>query len=441
MSATSIVATPLRKQAGDPYFVAGIGIYLLFAVVALFADAIAPNSPKDILFLPDGRLANALAPSAEFLLGTTTSGNDIFSQLVHGAQSALIVGTSAAFVVVTVGTLVGLLAGYFGGLIDAVLMRIADVALGMPLLPFVIVLAAFLGPSTWNVVLAMSLLLWPNSARIIRSQVLSLRNVRILKPPAPRVRAIAHSFPPHRAEHLPVALLFGSIAIGWAILTEASVSFLGFADPDTTTWGFMLQDAYVSQALSRGLIIGSFRLASASSCWFRRVFHQPQLRAVSLSSAAGLAAVAEVLAAETTQTQQRRDVPTLLSVRDLRVSYRSERGLMHAVDGANFSVGQAEMVGLVGESGCGKTTAARALTGVMAGNARITVAASASRAVSAGTEPSGNASGAVEGNRLRPAVGDEFARPGLSGRAAASGGAATRGPARSCGSGNARWRC
>ena len=254
MSAAATVVAPLRRQARDPYFVAGLTIYALFVMLALFADTIAPNAPKDILFLPNGRLANALPPSAAFPLGTTTSGCDIFSQLVHGAQSALIVGTSAAFVVVTVGTLVGLLAGYFGGLIDAALMRVADIALGMPLLPFVIVLAAFLGPSTWNVVLAMSLLLWPNSARIIRAQVLSLRQRAYIE--AARTAGSGHLrilFSHIAPNVLPLALLFGSIAIGWAILTEASVSFLGFADPDTTTWGFMLQDAYVSQALSRGL--------------------------------------------------------------------------------------------------------------------------------------------------------------------------------------------
>jgi peptide/nickel transport system permease protein len=254
MSATTFETVSWRQQARDPYFVAGITIYLFFVIVAIFADAIAPNAPKDILFLANGNLANALPPSAQFPLGTTTSGCDIFSQLVHGSQSALIVGTSAAFVVVSVGTLVGLFAGYFGGWVDAVLMRIADIALGIPLLPFVIVLAAFLGPTTWNVVLAMSLLLWPNSARIIRAQVLSLRERQYIEAArtagSSHLRILFHHIAPNI---LPLALLFGSIAIGWAILTEASVSFLGFADPDTTTWGFMLQDAYVSQALSRGL--------------------------------------------------------------------------------------------------------------------------------------------------------------------------------------------
>jgi peptide/nickel transport system permease protein len=252
----SVIAffAPLRRQAADPWFAAGVTIYALFALIAVCADAIAPNAPKEILFQADGTLASALPPGLAFPLGTTTSGCDIFSQLVHAARGALLVGISAAAVVVSIGTLIGLFAGYFGGVTDAVLMRLADIALGLPLLPFVIVLAAFLGPTTWNVVLAISVLLWPNSARIIRSQVLSLRERAYIE--AARAAGSGHLrilFSHIAPNILPLALLFGSIAIGWAILTEAAVSFLGFSDPETTTWGFMLQDAYVSQALSRGL--------------------------------------------------------------------------------------------------------------------------------------------------------------------------------------------
>lgn len=256
MAASVAIAAPgsLARQVRDPYFIAGAAIYIVFLFVAIFADTLAPNAPKDILFLPNGRLAAALPPSLQYPLGTTTEGCNIFSQLVHGAQSALIVGSSAAIVVVALGTLIGLVAGFYGGVVDALLMRLADVALGLPLLPFVVVLTAFLGPSTGNIVLAMSLLLWPNSARIIRSQVLSLRERAYIE--AARSTGSSHLsilFRHIAPSILPLALLFGSIAIGWAILTEASVSFLGFGDPNATTWGFMLQDAYVSQALSRGL--------------------------------------------------------------------------------------------------------------------------------------------------------------------------------------------
>jgi len=245
---------PIRQQFRDPYFVVGMALYAAFLLVAIFADQIARDPPLDILFLSNGKLAAALPPGAEHLLGTTTSGRDIFSQLVHGTRSALAVGVSAAAIVVLIGTAVGLLSGYFGGWADAVLMRIADVALGLPLLPFVIVLTAFLGPSTWNVVLAMALLLWPNSARIIRSQVLTVRERAYVE--AARVtgsshlRILVHHIAPNI---LPLSFLFGSIAVGWAILIEASVSFLGFGDPDSVSWGYMLQDAYVAQALSRGL--------------------------------------------------------------------------------------------------------------------------------------------------------------------------------------------
>jgi peptide/nickel transport system permease protein len=152
-----------------------------------------------------------------------------------------------------VGTIIGLIAGFFGGRTDAILMRLTDIAFGIPFLPFVIVLVAFLGPSIWNIVLAMALLLWCDTARIIRSQVLTVRERTFVQ--AAKVSGAS----PWRTIFVYVApnilslsFLYGTLAIGWAILTEASVSFLGFGDPSVVSWGFMLQDAYVSQALARG---------------------------------------------------------------------------------------------------------------------------------------------------------------------------------------------
>ena len=114
-------------------------------------------------------------PSAQFLLGTTNMGRDIFSQLVYGARPAIIVGFSAALMVSAIGTIVGLVAGYFGGGVDSLLMRLADIAFGIPFLPFVIVLVAFLDPGLGNIVMAMALLFWCNTARVIRSQVLVVK--------------------------------------------------------------------------------------------------------------------------------------------------------------------------------------------------------------------------------------------------------------------------
>jgi peptide/nickel transport system permease protein len=242
----------LRLPEKDPLAIIGVTIYVVFLLVALSADLLAKD-PLEILFLEDGNLAANLGPTLEFPLGTTNLGRDIFSQLVIGTRSAFMVGLTAAIAVVALGTLVGLVSGYFGGLVDALLMRLADIALGIPFLPFVIVLAAFLGPQTQNVVIAITVLLWPNTARVIRSQVLTLRERGFVE--AARVagstdwRIIRVHIAPNI---LPLSLLYGSIAIGWAILTEASVSFLGFGPSGSVSWGGMLQDAYASQALSRG---------------------------------------------------------------------------------------------------------------------------------------------------------------------------------------------
>ena len=242
-----------RAATGDPFAIAGMSIYAVFVLVALFADRIATHDPLEILFAADGRVAKNMPPGAAFLLGTTNLGRDIFSQLVWGARSALAVGLSAAVVVVAVGTLVGLLGGYFGGRVDSLLMRVADVALAIPFLPFIIVLTAFLRPATSNVVIAVAVLLWANTARVVRSQVLTVRERAYVE--AARVTAASDLriiFVHVAPNVLPISFLYGSIVIGWAIFAEATVSFIGLGPSDSVSWGYMLQDAFVSQALSRG---------------------------------------------------------------------------------------------------------------------------------------------------------------------------------------------
>lgn len=236
----------------DRFALAGVIIYLLIFIVAVLAPYIAPYDPRAVLTSNGVWLTNQ-KPSGTFILGTTNIGRDIFSQLIYGARPALLVGFSAAFFVALIGTVVGLIAGYFGGLVDTLLMRVTDIAFGIPFLPFVIVLVAFLGPSIWNVVLAMALLLWRDTARVIRSQVLTVRSRTFVQ--AAQISGAGPwriMFLYIAPNVLPLSMLYGTLAIGWAILTEASVSFLGFGDPKVVSWGFMLQDAYISQALARG---------------------------------------------------------------------------------------------------------------------------------------------------------------------------------------------
>ncbi len=243
----------LHLPLGDPFAIVGLAIYAVFILVAVFAGHLATHDPTEILYTASYDLAADRRPGEDgFILGTTSLGRDIYSQLVYGSRSALLIGLTAAFMVALVGTIVGLVAGYFGGMIDIILMRLADIAFGIPFLPFVIVLAAFLEPSIWNVVFAMALVLWRDTGRVIRSQVLTLRSRAYVE--AARVcgssdlKIVFRHIAPNI---LPLSFLYGSIAIGWAILTEASISFLGFGDPQTISWGYMLQDAFASAALSQ----------------------------------------------------------------------------------------------------------------------------------------------------------------------------------------------
>ncbi len=247
--AASAVLAFLR---GEPFAAVGASIYAVIVAVAIFADRLAPHDPRAMLRV-GRRVARYLPMSPENWLGTTSSGRDVLSQLIYGTRSALQVGLTAAFMVVAIGTLLGLLAGYLGGRTDRMITRLADIVLALPFLPFLLVLAALTRPGTETVIITVALLLWPNTARVIRSQVLSLRErawveaARVTGCSTARIMFV-HILP----QVLPLAALYGSVAIGWAILAEASASFLGFGDPQTVSWGVMLQEAYANQALGRG---------------------------------------------------------------------------------------------------------------------------------------------------------------------------------------------
>lgn len=243
----------VRRLLADPFTAIGISIYLVFVVAGVLAGWLAQYDPTEILMTDEGQLASGLKPSAAHWLGTTSMGRDIFSQLILGVRPSLFVGLTAAVAVASIGTVVGLVAGYFGGAVDQVLMRVSDMLLGLPFLPFVIVLAALLGPSLHNIIFAVVLLLWPNAARVIRAQVMTLMQRGFIE--AARVTGAGHwriIFTHVAPNVLPLSFLYGSVAVGVSILTQASAAFLGFGDSNVISWGYMLQDAYASQALSSG---------------------------------------------------------------------------------------------------------------------------------------------------------------------------------------------
>jgi len=152
-----------------------------------------------------------------------------------------------------IGTVVGLVAGYFGGWIDQIVMRLVDVVYGIPFLPFAMVLVTVLGGSQWNVIIAISVLLWRETCRVVRSQTLSLREREFIEVARSSGASHMRLIFIHLAPNIyPISLLYGVFAVGWAIITEAGLSFLGFGDAKSMSWGKMLQEAYAAQALSQG---------------------------------------------------------------------------------------------------------------------------------------------------------------------------------------------
>jgi peptide/nickel transport system permease protein len=228
----------------------GLVILLLFFIIATFAPFIATHDATAMNRLESGRAARLQPPSSTFLFGTTDLGRDVFSQIVMGTRVALLVGFLTALIVTFIGTNIGLISGYYGGWIDNLLMRFVDILYSIPFIPFVIVLVSLLKPSLWNIILAIALLTWRSVTRIVRSQVLSLVQRPYVK--AARV-AGASDFRiifVHIAPNvLPLAFLEMAFMIGWAIIAESSVSFIGFGDPALISWGQILHASFLSGAV------------------------------------------------------------------------------------------------------------------------------------------------------------------------------------------------
>ena len=197
----------------------------------------------------DRFVSRLLPPSDEHWFGTDHLGRDLFSQNVYGSQIALLVGFIGATLVVLIGANVGLIAGYFRGRTETVLMRTVDVMYGIPFEPFALILVLLFDPSLTIVILAVSLLTWRTVARLIRSQVLSLRERPFVK--AARVAGASdlrimylHIFP----NVMPLVFLELAIIVGVAIIAEATLSFLGLGPPQSISWGGILHNARLSGA-------------------------------------------------------------------------------------------------------------------------------------------------------------------------------------------------
>lgn len=248
--AIGVLKRPYAVIRGNRWGEIGLGVLLMMVTLAILGPTIAPYDPwaKDTGEM--GMLRSMEGPSVAHPLGTTRFGRDILSQALVGAHTALLVGFLTAAIVVTIGTTVGVISGYFGGWVDEVLMRVTDIAYGIPILPFAIVALTILERSIIWIVFVIGLLYWRNSARIIRSDVLALRDQEFIqkaKTTGARDARILHK--QVLPNVLPVSFLYFAFATGFAIITAASIAFLGFGDPNQISWGRMIFEAWTYNAV------------------------------------------------------------------------------------------------------------------------------------------------------------------------------------------------
>lgn len=228
---------------------AGLIIVVFFLALAIFAPLFVGRYPT-----PLDRDAFLLSPSDRHPLGTDRSGFDILTILVYGSRVSLLVGFASSAVAMLLGTSTGLVSGYYGRQIDQFLSRVTDFFLVIPWLPFVIIIAAILGRGLSTTIIAISLVSWPTTTRIVRSQVLSIKERLFIE----RARAIGsgdgHILWRHILPNvMPLVFANASLTVSSAIFTEAFLSFFGLGPPDVISWGTMINDSYTSLAMLQGM--------------------------------------------------------------------------------------------------------------------------------------------------------------------------------------------
>ena len=229
----------LRRLIERKLALFGFALIVLVVGSALLAPLIAPFAPEEQLF--DGLTLEGapLPPDGRFLMGTDLLGRDMFSRMLYGAQTSLIIGVVANGLALLIGTLVGITAGFFRGWIGAVLMRFTDLMMAFPALLLAICLAAIFRPSLWIVALVIALVNWVQTARVIYTETTSLAERDFIAAErtlgAGTWRILFHHILPHL---VPTIIVWGTLGISTTVLLEATLSFLGVGvQPPTPSWG------------------------------------------------------------------------------------------------------------------------------------------------------------------------------------------------------------
>jgi peptide/nickel transport system permease protein len=362
----------MQRFVRDPLAMASLLFILALMAVALFAPVTSRYDPihQDLLDRFSG-------PSADHWLGTDNLGRDTWARLVYGARVSLLITLSSVLIATIIAVPIGLVSGYWSGKVDTIVMRLTDALLSIPPLVLALAIAGILGAGTRNLVIALVVVIVPGFVRLVRGQALAVREEGYVD----ASRAIGTSTPvilarrvlPHVLSPLLVQV---SIALGTILVVEASLSFLGLGDPPPdASWGGMLLDGFTVMATdARLVIVPGLAIALATLAFnavgdgARDALAGTALQRRRRGDVLGTTSVVErgpdpggAPRDGAARGEDVRDDGALLDIRGLRIGFDTGSGMVTVLDGVDLHVGRGEILGLVGESGCGKTVTAQSI--------------------------------------------------------------------------------
>lgn len=377
---TVVRSTVLKRLFKNPLGIVAMAILLVLALMAVFADVLAPFDENF------ANISKTLAsPDSVNILGTDSSGRDVWSRLLYGAQLTLLSALLCAAVAIAIGLPAGLVAGYYAGKFEAVSNWIVGILMSLPGLIVLLTIRAAFGPSVWIAMIAFGVLISPSYFRLTRSAVQSVR--KELYVDAARVSGLSdlriitrHIFSVVRA---PIIIQTAAIA-GVAIAIQSGLEFLGLGDPAKATWGVMLSEGFKNVYLTPTLLFWpAFAMALTIGALVllgnairdaledgEKVKHRKKGTAPATGTTSAPAAARpsrKSVAAVETGTEHH-----LVKVTNLGVGYpQADGSIKKVVDDVSFHVDRGEILGIVGESGSGKSQTAFSILGLLPDNARI----------------------------------------------------------------------
>jgi ABC-type dipeptide/oligopeptide/nickel transport system ATPase component/ABC-type dipeptide/oligopeptide/nickel transport system permease subunit len=382
---TVVRSTVLRRLFKNPLGIIAMAILLVLALMAVFADVLAPFDENF------ANISKTLAdPDSVNILGTDSSGRDVWSRLLYGAQLTLLSALLCAAVAIAIGLPAGLVAGYYAGKFEAVSNWIVSILMSLPGLIVLLTIRAAFGPSVWIAMIAFGVLISPSYFRLTRSAVQSVRNELYVD--AARVSGLSdlriitrHIFSVVRA---PIIIQTAAIA-GVAIAIQSGLEFLGLGDPAKATWGVMLSEGFKNVYLTPTLLFWpAFAMALTIGALVllgnairdaledgEKTKHRKKAPAPGANNSTTGTTPAPAAARPSRKTVAAVDAGTehhLVKVTNLGVGYpQADGSIKKVVDDVSFHVDRGEILGIVGESGSGKSQTAFSILGLLPDNARI----------------------------------------------------------------------